>query len=218
MKKLISLMIAVLLLVTCVVPFAVAVEKANVSVSSAAAATGENVTLSVSLSNNPGIGTYKMTVQYDSSELELISLKNGSEMSFAGNAATGEAAGMAGETVTANGTLFTATFKVLGTTCTKTNVSVSVDSFADIEGNSVPVSSSKGTVTISGTCVTTEVAEVPATCTKAGTAAHQKCTVCGKLYQDGKEVTASDLVIDALGHSYTTYVVDEAPTEKTYVV
>lgn len=39
------------------------------------------------------------------------------------------------------------------------------------------------------------IAEVPATCTKTGTAAHWTCTVCSKLFKGTKEVTADDLVI-----------------------
>lgn len=50
------------------------------------------------------------------------------------------------------------------------------------------------------------IAEVPATCTKTGTAAHWTCTVCSKLFKGTKEVTADDLVIpvDASNHTGKT--------------
>ena len=50
-----------------------------------------------------------------------------------------------------------------------------------------------------------EVAEVPATCTASGTAAHWKCTVCGKLFSDAagtNETTLEALTISATGHAY----------------
>ena len=51
----------------------------------------------------------------------------------------------------------------------------------------------------------TAVAEVPATCETAGTSAHWKCEVCGKLFSDaeGKTVTTLEkLAIPATGHAY----------------
>ena len=51
----------------------------------------------------------------------------------------------------------------------------------------------------------TAVAEVPATCETAGTSAHWKCDVCGKLFSDveGKtETTLKKLAIPATGHAY----------------
>ena len=55
----------------------------------------------------------------------------------------------------------------------------------------------------------TAVAEVPATCETAGTSAHWKCEVCGKLFSDveGKtETTLEKLAIPATGHAYGTPV------------
>ena len=51
----------------------------------------------------------------------------------------------------------------------------------------------------------TAVAEVPATCETAGTSAHWKCEVCGKLFSDAEgntETTLEKLVIPATGHAY----------------
>ena len=55
----------------------------------------------------------------------------------------------------------------------------------------------------------TAVAEVPATCETAGTSAHWKCDVCGKLFSDAEgktETTLEDLAIPATGHAYGTPV------------
>ena len=51
----------------------------------------------------------------------------------------------------------------------------------------------------------TAVAEVPATCETAGTSAHWKCEVCGKLFSDAEgntEITLEKLTIPATGHAY----------------
>ena len=51
----------------------------------------------------------------------------------------------------------------------------------------------------------TAVAEVPATCETAGTSAHWKCSVCGKLFSDVEgttETTLEKLAIPATGHAY----------------
>ena len=51
----------------------------------------------------------------------------------------------------------------------------------------------------------TAVAEVPATCETAGTSAHWKCDVCGKLFSDvegNTETTLEKLTIPATGHAY----------------
>ena len=61
-----------------------------------------------------------------------------------------------------------------------------------------------------------EIAEVPATCTKTGTAAHYQCASCGKLFVDDngvkKEVTANELVIALVAHSYDEGTVTTQPT------
>ena len=51
----------------------------------------------------------------------------------------------------------------------------------------------------------TAVAEVPATCETAGTSAHWRCDICGKLFSDAEgktETTLEKLTIPATGHAY----------------
>ena len=62
------------------------------------------------------------------------------------------------------------------------------------------------------TCAPVDVAEVKATCTAEGTKAHEKCA-CGKLFVDGKEVTAADLVIAKAAHEMGEWTQTKAPTE-----
>lgn len=49
--------------------------------------------------------------------------------------------------------------------------------------------------------------KVDATCTETGVKAHGTCADCGKFFIDGKEVTAEDLVIEALGHDMNEAII-----------
>ena len=50
------------------------------------------------------------------------------------------------------------------------------------------------------------------TCEEDGIKAHTRCDACGKLYINGVEVTATDIVDAKLGHNYTTWTEVTAPT------
>ena len=52
-----------------------------------------------------------------------------------------------------------------------------------------------------------DVAAVPATCTSTGTKAHKECTICGKLFVAGAEVTPESLVIAKTNHTFE-WVID----------
>ncbi len=53
-----------------------------------------------------------------------------------------------------------------------------------------------------------KIAEKPAACEVPGMKAHYECEVCGKLFIGTHEVSAEDLEIPALEHSFTDYVPD----------
>ena len=53
-----------------------------------------------------------------------------------------------------------------------------------------------------------KIAEKPAACEVPGMKAHYECEVCGKLFVGTHEVSAEDLEIPALEHSFTDYVPD----------
>ena len=72
-KKILAIMIAVVIgLSTVVVGYAT--EVPTITVSSATATQGETVTLNVSLSNNPGINTFSLGFDYDTSKLNLLNV------------------------------------------------------------------------------------------------------------------------------------------------
>ena len=61
----------------------------------------------------------------------------------------------------------------------------------------------------------TAVPKVNATCTKDGTEAYWKCSVCGKLFSDaqGKNEIGAPIVIKAVGHKWDSGKVTKEPTE-----
>lgn len=52
------------------------------------------------------------------------------------------------------------------------------------------------------------IAQVNPTCTEPGTEAHMRCTACGQLAQGTMTVTAADLVIPALNHSWGAWALN----------
>ena len=78
-KKILSLMLTMALIVTCI-PFYAAEAFAaapGISLSSAEAQPGESVNLTVTLTGNPGITSIDFSVQYDAKQFELTAKKNG---------------------------------------------------------------------------------------------------------------------------------------------
>ena len=112
MKKLIALLFVVAMLsVLVVMPAMAANETPTIAISNGAAEVGEEVTLSVSIKNNPGIVSGKVTLVYDETVLELVAM---TAVAFKEvNPATGMANYYGATALTENTELFTATFKVL---------------------------------------------------------------------------------------------------------
>ena len=81
MKRTISLLIALVLLIT-VIPLGnvTAVGEPTFEVSTVAGNKGDTVTVNINMLDNPGIATIRINLTYDSSALELLSTANGTAM------------------------------------------------------------------------------------------------------------------------------------------
>ena len=128
MKKLISLLVVVALMAACLATTVFATEAAEITVSSAEATKGEEVTLEVSIKNNPGFAATKVTLEYDNEALELTAITtNGKLLDGATvNVEKGIVSFARTTNVSGDGVLLTATFKVVGEGCAlevKANVS-----------------------------------------------------------------------------------------------
>jgi len=120
MKKILTVLLIIAMLFGSVVPTAYAVATPTVSLSSAQGTAGETVTITATVSNNPGIVSMYLSLTYDTTRLELISATDGkllNEGIFGNNYknhpfdVTWDDS-MATQNNTKNGTLVTFTFKI----------------------------------------------------------------------------------------------------------
>lgn len=202
MKKLISMLLVVFMLVTCMATTAFAAE------------VGDTVEVAVTVSGNPGFGCYTVNLSYDTTALKLVSLSDAGCISAGKGTFLPNAAGncasffvMDLNNVTGNGNLFIATFEVLdGAKAGKTyNVSASFEpgSLANANNEDISMGISGGSVTIDCNHVWDEgKVTKEATCTEDGVKTYT-CTVCGETKTEA---------IPATGHSFGEWKVTKAAT------
>ena len=164
MKKLTSLILSVILVCSCM-PVAFALDaQPTVTVQSASAAPGGQVSVQVVLSNNPGLVTMLLRVGYDSSVLTLQSVTDGGLFgegnAYFGNDTTANPYvlmwedGLATENHTADGTLATLTFSVAENARsgdTEISVTADSDSTLNVDLEHVQPNTQNGIVTITDT-------------------------------------------------------------------
>ena len=126
MKKIFALLLTVALLCTSIPFVASAATAGTVTVESAQASAGETVSVSAVVSNNPGIVSMDLTLTYDQTRLELVSVTNEKFLTVGEQTAEVTLSenltvypqkvimngGSLPQNVTANGKLLTFTFKV----------------------------------------------------------------------------------------------------------
>ncbi len=196
-------------------------------VDNAAAGVGQEFDVAIKLENNPGIASLKLDVAYDADKFEIVKVTDGDFSATSESA--GEAVGnynygpltanpfsinwvdaLATENVTTNGTVATITFKVKDTAVcggeSPITVTYDAENVFDKDLNNVTIGVIDGSVAIEHTLV--YVDEIPATCTESGVQGHDKCTVCGKLFNWGWEVFEEDLITEPY---HDRYLVDEVP-------
>lgn len=207
MKKLISMLLVVFMLVTCMATTAFAAE------------VGDTVEVAVTVSGNPGFGCYTVNLSYDTTALKLVSLSDAGCISAGKGIFLSNAAGncasffvMDLNNVTGDGNLFIATFEVLdGAKAGKTyNVSASFEpgSLANANNEDISMGISGGSVTIDKPVCNHVWDEgkvtKDATCTEDGVKTYT-CTVpgCGETKTE---------VISATGHKFGEWKVTKAAT------
>ena len=207
MKKLISMLLVVFMLVTCMATTAFAAE------------VGDTVEVAVTVSGNPGFGCYTVNLSYDTTALKLVSLSDAGCISAGKGTFLSNAAGNCASfyvldlnNVTGGGNLFIATFEVLdGAKAGKTyNVSASFEpgSLANANNEDISMGISGGSVTIDKPVCNHVWDEgkvtKDATCTEDGVKTYT-CTVpgCGETKTE---------VISATGHKFGEWKVTKAAT------
>ena len=204
MKKLISLLVVAVLVVSCMSTAAFAAAAPVVTVSEEAIDNDE-LTLSFIVSNNPGFKGYGLTVEYDEDVMTLKEL-NAGELSagvFTDNVSEAYVNYANATVVTGDGVLFTAVFEMTGDESGDYEVSVSGTmadaSYAKKKVQAVPYTGSSACTDHAwGEWETT----TPATCTKDGVKT-RACANCGKLETEQ---------IPALGHTWGEWEVTTPAT------
>lgn len=200
MKKLVSILVVAALLGVFLMSSVLATEDPQIVVSSVEAVGGEEVRLTVSLVNNPGITNGNLEVTYDETALELVEIDCETETTWRGMImASGKKVSFVNASNTSKDHLmFEIVLKVKedapgGDHEVGINVNYILNNAEEeIEFTVVP-----GVVSVH-VCDPVPVEGIPATIYSEGLKAHGKCS-CGKLYIDGVEVTEEDLVIPMLG-------------------
>lgn len=110
-KRILSLFLAALFVVTAL-PMAFAAGDPTITVASKTAAPGEEITLDVTISNNPGINTFSLGFTYDTTRLLLQGVTKAAALGGQ-FAYSKKAVWLNSEDSTYNGTILTLSFKVL---------------------------------------------------------------------------------------------------------
>ena len=223
-----SILIAVLTVLTAVghIDKAQAAEKAVLQVSTVSGHRGDEVSVTVSLTSNPGIAGLVFSLTFDNKVLKLVDVKepantddefifyepiikndaiNDTSINYIGYAfASGKS------NITKTGIVYTATFKILDEAAigtTQLNIAgrngQDTADVSNIDEKAVPIEVTAGSVTVTCEHKHTETVKTAATCTKDGL----EVVTC----KDCKEVISST-VLKSTGHKYGDWIVDKAVT------
>lgn len=223
-----SILIAVSTVLTAVghIDKAQAAEKAVLQVSTVSGHRGDEVSVTVSLTSNPGIAGLVFSLTFDNKVLKLVDVKepantddefifyepiikddaiNDTSINYIGYAfASGKS------NITKTGIVYTATFKILDEAAigtTQLNIAgrngQDTADVSNIDEKAVPIEVTAGSVTVTCEHKHTETMKTAATCTKDGL----EVVTC----KDCKEVISST-VLKSTGHKYGDWIVDKAVT------
>lgn len=204
MKKILAILLSVLMLLFVIVPVTAQEEKqATLTIGSDFAAVGDEATITVELSNNPGMAGMVLAPNYNTQALELVGYENGGVFTTLPNVGRNFVWAVGADT-SKNGTLITLVFKVNESAVVGTEypISVSVYECSDISANSIEVAVVDGSVTVTAlphnghTWGDWSQTDAP-TCTETGID-ERECSVChtketrisettGHTYPDGKD-------------------------------
>ena len=203
MKKILSVLFAIIILCMCIIPSYAANPKISVKTVSSASV-GETITVSVNLSANSNLGALDFTVKFNTSEFQLVSGSAKSSSLFLAeireSASSIKYGGIVADVVNSSGALLTFKLKVL-----KTGGKITLTVNEAVNGNDDFVTSS---VSTSGATVKCSHADIKWTITKKATCTEKgekkgTCT-CG--------YTTTD-IIPKLEHTYGKWTVEKEATE-----
>ena len=201
MKKVLSILFAMIIFCMCLIPSYAAIPKISVKTVSSASV-GDTITVSVNLSANSGLSGIEFVVNFNTTEFQLVS---GSVKK--GNLFVGEEiiksgaiqyAGVSSDAINTSGALLTFKLKVLKT---GGKISLSVNDAIDVNDNFVSVSALGATVKCSHAGMKWNVVK-KATCTENG----EKKGTCTCGYTATETIQKTD-------HTYGKWTVEKQATE-----
>ncbi len=201
MKKVLSILFAVIIFCMCLIPSYAASPKISVKTVSSASV-GDTITVSVNLSANSGLAGIQFTVKFNTSEFQLVSdsVKE-SNLFFAttkSSNGTIQYAGTSIDAINTSGTLLTFKLKVLKT---DGKISLSVNDAIDVNDKFVSVSASGATVKCSHADMKWNVVK-KATCTETG----EKKGTCTCGYTSTETIQKTE-------HTYGKWTVEKEATK-----
>lgn len=185
--------------------------RATVSASSATADYGENVTVNLSLSGNPGIEELTLQVSFDTDALEYVSHAEGGVMNLViFSVRGGKCTFVLRGDDTSNGTLGSLTFKVKnGVERKDYAIGVSISNVSGLGGEDVSVSGTSGSVKVACKHALTEVrGKEDATTQKEGYTGDVYCKNCASLLSRGE-------IIPKVTEKATEKVTEKTPVKTT---
>ncbi len=148
--KFLSLIVAIVVMMSGVFVIPVSAADVNYSVSSAIGATGETVTVSVKLSSSIELWGGNVSLAYNPAELEVVEYTQGNVVGSGSINNTGSSVNFSGMYTEQSGTVFTVKFKILLETG-KARLTLSSSENIDADGVAYDCSVSHSTVTVYNT-------------------------------------------------------------------
>ena len=158
-KKLMSVLLTLVMLLSLVPTTAYAVNQGKVTIESKNVNAGDSFDVDVSIAEHSGFANFQLAVEYDNSMLELTAINKGAVLagSFTKNPSKGLLVFAGEEDITGDGVLATLTFKAKESASGTTSVTLKPTSqapalkeygFANVDDSPVPVTFVPGTITV----------------------------------------------------------------------
>ena len=158
-KKLMSVLLTLVMLLSLVPTTAYAVNQGKVTIESKNVNAGDSFDVEVSIAEHSGFANFQLAVEYDNSMLELTAINKGAVLdgSFTKNPSKGLLVFAGEEDITEDGVLATLTFKAKESASGTTSVTLKPTSqapalkefgFSNVDDSPVPVTFVPGTITV----------------------------------------------------------------------
>lgn len=192
MKKIIAMLMATMLIVAMAVTAMASEASIAVDTVKQEAKIGDEVSVSVSFNNNPGIAGISFSIEYDKTRLELVGHENSGINGWTVSVENGGASWAEASNYTGNGEILKLKFKVIDNAPGGfAEIKLTEVKAGNLDEERVEFVAVSGGITVKGVCkhANTEVRnEKAATCAAEGYTGDTYCKDCGKLIKNGNPI------------------------------